>query len=104
MSPSAGSGHSEAAARIRPVDYMGRPATSDLLVCQVHAETLKHRGGAAHTVLLLRLGLSARRLEVAKEEHQVLLFLRGQFSAVDQVEKLNRVLQGQQAPVVEVWW
>jgi hypothetical protein len=28
---------------IRPVDYIGRPATSDLLICPSHAEALKAR-------------------------------------------------------------
>lgn len=29
---------------IRPIDYIGRPATSDLLVCAAHAEALEGRG------------------------------------------------------------
>ena len=28
---------------VRPIDYIGRPATADLLVCPPHAEALKAR-------------------------------------------------------------
>ena len=41
-------------------------------------------------------------LEGPHERHQVLLFLGGQLEPQHQVEELDRVLEGQQAAVVQV--
>ena len=44
-----------AAISIRPVDYIGRPATSDLRVCQPHAAALEARA-RARTLHISRSG------------------------------------------------
>ncbi len=43
-----------------------------------------------------------RRSEGAKERDQIALLLAGQFRAEHQIEELNRIIEGQQAPVVHV--
>ena len=43
-------------------------------------------------------------LKRAKELQQVLFFRRRQFGAEDQVEKLDRIVQRQEPPVVQVGW
>src|ERR1700676_3378439 len=43
-----------------------------------------------------------RRSEGAKERDQVALLLAGQFGAEHQIEELNRIIERQQAPVVQV--
>ena len=38
---------------VRPIDYIGRPATADLLVCSAHADALKARaiGKGIHVLM-----------------------------------------------------
>src|SRR5258706_15910438 len=43
-----------------------------------------------------------RRSEGAKERDQIALLLAGQFRAEHQIEELNRIIERQQAPVVQV--
>src|SRR6202045_2277116 len=43
-----------------------------------------------------------RRSEGAKERNQIALLLTGQFRAEHQIEELNRIIERQQAPVVQV--
>jgi hypothetical protein len=43
-----------------------------------------------------------RRSEGAKERDQIALLLAGQFRAEHQIEELDRIIERQQAPVVQV--
>src|SRR3984893_7365046 len=61
----------------------------------IYARTSNTNGSAAAT------GNSLKR---AKELQQVLFFRRRQVGAEDQVEKLDRIVQRQEPPVVQVGW
>ena len=53
-------------------------------------------------VLIQIVALQPRLSEGAKERDQVALLLAGQFCAEHQIEELDRIIECQQAPVVQV--